>query len=82
MVIGEGNKWCEAGARAENNRGLSPISVRFPCDFRAPDRALVLVTHQVNITSLSGEFPAAGEIIVMRIAADGLETVGRIRSAD
>lgn len=47
-----------------------------------PGRALVLVTHQVNITSLSGVFPAAGEIIVMRIAADGLETVGRIRSAD
>ena len=41
---------------------------------------LVLVTHQVNITALSGVFPASGEIIVMRLDGDTLSLAGRIRS--
>lgn len=39
---------------------------------------LVLVTHQVNITALSGVFPASGEIIVMRLDGDTLSLAGRI----
>lgn len=41
---------------------------------------LVLVTHQVNITALSGIFPASGEIIVMRLDGDTLSLAGRIRT--
>lgn len=41
---------------------------------------LVLVTHQVNITALSGVFPASGEIIVMRLDGDTLSLAGRIRT--
>ena len=41
---------------------------------------LVLVTHQVNITALTGVFPASGEIVVVKPTADGVETIGRIRS--
>lgn len=46
----------------------------------------VWVTHQVNITALSGVFPASGEMVVMRPtrAAGGgwqLELVGRLRPA-
>ena len=41
---------------------------------------LVLVTHQVNITALSGVFPASGEIIVMRLDVDTLSLAGRIRT--
>lgn len=37
----------------------------------------VWVTHQVNITSLTGVFPAMGEIVVIRPGAQGLEVVGR-----
>jgi broad specificity phosphatase PhoE len=44
-------------------------------------RPLVLVTHQVNITALAGVFPAAGEIIVMRVEGDALSLAGRIRTA-
>ncbi len=44
-------------------------------------KPLVLVTHQVNITALSGVFPAAGEIIVMRAAGEALSVAGRIRTA-
>ncbi len=43
------------------------------------DGPLVLVTHQVNITALTGLFPASGELIVVRPAAGGIEVVGRIR---
>ena len=39
----------------------------------------VLVTHQVNITALTGVFPASGEIVVVKVAADGtVDVAGRI----
>jgi len=41
-------------------------------------RPLVLVTHQVNITELTGIFPASGEIVVLAREADGIRVVGRI----
>lgn len=42
----------------------------------------LLVTHQVNITALSGIVPASGEIIVMQRRADGgLELSGRVKTA-
>jgi phosphohistidine phosphatase SixA len=41
---------------------------------------LVLVTHQVNITALTGIFPAEGEILVLKPnTPNGFELVGRIR---
>jgi len=43
---------------------------------------LVMVTHQVNITALSGVFPASGEIIVLRVAGDALHVAGRIGEQD
>ncbi len=39
----------------------------------------VWVTHQVNISALSGLFAAAGEMIVVRPSADGVAVVGRWR---
>ena len=42
-------------------------------------QAHVLVTHQVNITALTGVVPASGEIVVVRVGADGAVTpAGRI----
>lgn len=42
---------------------------------------LLLVTHQVNITAISGVYPASGEIVIMRRSKDGkLSTVGTIRT--
>ena len=40
--------------------------------------ALVVVTHQVNITALTGVVPASGEGVVVRPKADGIEVVGRV----
>ena len=39
----------------------------------------VLVTHQVNITALTGVSPAEGEIVVLRPGPDGHAAVGRWR---
>lgn len=41
--------------------------------------ALVAFTHQVNITALTGVFPASGEGVVLARGPDGLRIVGRIR---
>jgi phosphohistidine phosphatase SixA len=44
-------------------------------------RPLVLVTHQVNITAISGIYPASGELVIMRRAKSGqLSTVGTIKT--
>ncbi len=39
----------------------------------------LVVTHQVNITDLTGVFPRSGEVVVVRVAEGGLEVLGRIR---
>jgi phosphohistidine phosphatase SixA len=39
---------------------------------------LVVVTHQVNITALTGVVPASGEGVVVRLAGNTLEVMGRI----
>lgn len=43
---------------------------------------LVLVTHQVNVTALTGIFPDSGEIIVLRVEEnqDDLQVLGSIQT--
>jgi hypothetical protein len=42
---------------------------------------VLMVTHQVNITALTGVSPASGEMVVARLDADGtLQVAGRIRT--
>ncbi|SFH38754.1 histidine phosphatase family protein [Modicisalibacter xianhensis] len=50
----------------------------------AADETWVLVTHQVNITALTGIFPRSGEIVVVRPDATtgSLIVVGRLMPAD
>jgi phosphohistidine phosphatase SixA len=42
------------------------------------DDTVVMVTHQVNITALTGIFPRSGEGIVVKPSAEGLAVVGRL----
>lgn len=45
------------------------------------DEPVVLVTHQVNITALTGVYPASGELVIVRRSADGtLDVVGTIKT--
>ena len=41
----------------------------------------ILVTHQVNITALTGVFPASGEILVARLEDGRLNILARIQTA-
>ncbi|AMJ60758.1 histidine phosphatase family protein [Bosea sp. PAMC 26642] len=42
---------------------------------------VVMISHQVNITALTGMFPASGEMIVLRRAASGeFSVIGRLPS--
>ncbi|WP_226886970.1 histidine phosphatase family protein [Nisaea nitritireducens] len=61
---------------AEQTEGLRAFLGALPDDER-----VVLVTHQVNITALTGVYPASGEVILFRIEDDGTATVlERIRT--
>jgi phosphohistidine phosphatase SixA len=43
-------------------------------------RLLVLVTHQVNITALTGVYPSSGEMVVLRRTPDGsLRVAGTLK---
>ena len=44
----------------------------------ALDMPTLLVTHQVNITALTGVFPASGEVLVLRREAGRLAVVARV----
>jgi len=48
-------------------------------DADASGPSLVMVTHQVNITALTGIFPRSGEIVVLRLGGPAIfETLGAI----
>ena len=39
---------------------------------------MLLVTHQVNISALTGEFTRSGEVLVIRAKAGDIEGLGSI----
>ncbi|GAB4374615.1 MAG: hypothetical protein Kow00114_37320 [Kiloniellaceae bacterium] len=42
------------------------------------EETAVLVSHQVNITALTGIYPRSGEVVILRVTPDGaVEAVGR-----
>lgn len=60
------------GDRTAQTEATLDLIADMPADAR-----LLLVTHQVNVTALTGLGVASGEIIVTRRTARGLEPVGR-----
>lgn len=50
---------------------------RLLSEWRGPG-ALVVSTHQVNITALTGVVPASGEGIVIRLVGGDVQVIGRI----
>lgn len=51
---------------------------RIASEWRGPG-ALILVTHQVNITAATGVYPAPGEIVVLRPGEGSFTVLGRLR---
>lgn len=66
------NSFFGASGRAEEaTAGLRQLIAGLPAG-----KPAVLVTHQVNITALTGVYPRSGEVIVLR--RDGLAVLGRL----
>jgi len=67
------------------NRSQGPVQTKTATDvlssWQGPG-ALVIVTHQVNITALTGVFPASGEGIVIRMEDGAPVLVGRLDIPD
>ncbi|MCY7387153.1 MAG: histidine phosphatase family protein [Burkholderiales bacterium] len=64
-----------ATIQAEQLKGGIPVRMQ-------KGKNLVLVTHQVNITQLSGWSPNMGEAVVMRVSGTALQPVGRLQVPD
>jgi phosphohistidine phosphatase SixA len=54
--------------------------IRVLIDERPAGATLLLVTHQVNITALTGVYPQSGEIVVSRPEGGKLVVLGRLRT--
>lgn len=62
----------------DQSRAVRRALSALPADARA-----ILVSHQVNITALTGIYPRSGEVVVIAISEDGVVTpVGRFLVAD
>lgn len=62
-----------------NNRADGPAQIKalktWLEDKRHEDKTMLLVTHQVVITALTGVFPASGEAVSFTLGSDGTITV-------
>lgn len=65
-----------------STRGAQTIQTRDFLAERAGDKRLLLVTHQVNISALTGRFASSGEVIVIDVGDDGaVRVLGEIHIA-
>ena len=66
------------GQQVVSLKSRDPAAERI-AELDAEGRKAVLVSHQVNITALTGVYPGSGEIVVIRLGEDGEVSVeGRI----
>lgn len=64
--------------RGDRNEQTEALRERI-AELDAEGRKAVLVSHQVNITALTGVYPGSGEIVVIRLGEDGeVRVEGRI----
>ncbi|MBC7945352.1 MAG: histidine phosphatase family protein [Burkholderiales bacterium] len=64
--------------RDNNQEAARSAAVRKLINEHAKGPSLMLVTHQGNITALTGVFPQSGEIVVLRLDGDKLIVLGSI----
>jgi phosphohistidine phosphatase SixA len=62
-----------SGEAAQTTGALRTLS-----QWRGPG-VLVVITHQVNITALTGIFPASGEGVIVRPQGAGITVLGRLK---
>jgi phosphohistidine phosphatase SixA len=61
--------------RRSAGRGPQTQALKDWLNERSDDGPLVLVTHQVNITALTGVYPSSGETVIFRISEGGAVSV-------
>lgn len=65
-----------------SSRAEQTEAVRAFLAARSDEERLILVTHQVNITALTGRFASSGEMIVFDVGPDGtIEVIGTVKPA-
>ncbi|WP_245479426.1 histidine phosphatase family protein [Hansschlegelia zhihuaiae] len=69
------NSFFDAGDR----QGPVAASREAVLEALTPGPVTVFVTHQVNVTALTGAYPASGEIVVVRKKGEELEVVGTLK---
>ena len=84
LAFGTAEPWAPLDSFFDD-RGREPEQtrqVRRLIEGRPPSGNLILVTHQVNITALTGISPAQGEMIILTPSGDGdFRVAGRLRPA-
>ena len=66
------------GGRGEEAQQTAALRAALDAGRDGPPR--ILVTHQVNVTALTGVFPGDAELVVMRPGPAGYEVAGRLRA--
>lgn len=82
LDLGEVQAYPALNSFFENERGGTEQTARVKSLIfaHAGDRTLMLVTHQVNMTALTGIYPQSGEILILRPKSGKLEFLGRLRA--
>lgn len=82
LAFGKAEIWPGANSFFDNaaERGDRTAALRQRVTQHRSSENLVIVTHQVNITALTGVYPAMGEMVVLSPdAAGGFSIAGRIK---
>jgi broad specificity phosphatase PhoE len=83
LAFGMANRWLPLNSFFRNrDREPSRTGAVHELVGRHRGGTLVLVTHQVNITALTGLYPAEGEMIVLRPRGGDFTVAGRLNPSD
>lgn len=83
LAFGMANPWLPLNSFFRN-REREPGQTRAVRDLvgRHSGGTLILVTHQVNITALTGLYPAEGEMIILTPQGGDFTVAGRLKPSD
>jgi len=83
LAFGTVNQWLPLNSFFRN-REREPNQTRAMRELVSRHRGgtLVFVTHQVNITALTGLYPDEGEMIILTPQGDGFTVAGRLKPSD
>ena len=83
LAFGTVNQWLPLNSFFRN-RDREPVQTRAVRELVSRHRGgtLVFVTHQVNITALTGLYPEEGEMVILTPRDDGFTVAGRLRPSE